>query len=335
MKDKLNKYWLRLVELIGPILLRFRPDVLAPYSNRERVTVYVVATVLALFLWGYVNLNRDFILELETEIRIDEIAEDRALTQKIPNKAYIKVRGEGWQLLSLYNNPPRLNLSILEDQPIDLQLRFSNEIKKYGLLNLEQVTPEVIHPKLSKKITKSVPVVADFQLTFKDQFYPISELEVAPDSIVISGAEELINAIPFIKTIPTSIKNVQQNLNFRLGLQTPELIDLSTTVVEVQQDVEQFTEAEVDIEVLVSNVPEGLNVVLNPRTVIVRFDVPLTAFQKVKGLKPFSARVNYSDLLKEQSGYFIPVVSKQQIPFEIIYKDHQPQRLRYFINRNN
>lgn len=335
MKDKLLKYWFRFIEIIGPILLRFRPDVLAPYSNKERITVYVISVVLALFLWSYVNLNREFIIELPIDIELESLAKEKALIEELPYQAFIKVRGEGWQLLSLYNNPPKVDLNIENDQEIDLQVRLSNEIKKYGLLTLEQVSPAEIQPKLSQNITKRVPVVADFQLELEREFYPISQLQITPDSLEISGAVELINAIEFIKTVPTTLKNVQQNLNFRLGLLAPDLVNLNTNVVEVKQQIAQFTEAEKEVEVRILDVPNDLNVVLNPRTIKVRFDVPLTDFKKVDGIQAFAARIKYSDLVREQSGYFIPKVSKLATPFEVIYKDHQPKRLRYFINRNN
>lgn len=335
MKERLTQILEAFISLLKKFSERFLPDDIAPYGNRERAVVYTISTVLALVLWLFVNLNREYLLELDVKVDLQSLPEGLALQEPIPNQTQVKVRGEGWQLFSLYNNPAKLNLNLENDNELDFQFLLSSEIKQYAALSVTEVIPAKYQPKLGPKTAKMVPVIADVELSYEQQFYPIKPLEVTPDSILVTGASSLLEDLDYVRTIPTTLKNINQDLKLRVGLAIPSLLEVNESVVALNLDVEEFTEAEIEVNVDILNKPLGTVLSLTPSTVSIRYDVPIKDFKRLKGLIPFAARIDYNDLTVDASGYILPIITKFPGNSTIIYKDHQPKRLRYFVNRNN
>ncbi|MGF1671737.1 MAG: hypothetical protein ACFCU6_14930, partial [Balneolaceae bacterium] len=88
----------------------------SPFVTREKVIAFLAAFIFAFCLWFIINLNRDFTVNLSLPILIDNMPEDKALSSGIPEFASVSLNGEGWQLISLYNNPPKVNLNIETEQ---------------------------------------------------------------------------------------------------------------------------------------------------------------------------------------------------------------------------
>lgn len=335
MRDQLKQVFESILIFLKKLSDRFLPEDIAPYGNRERAVVYSISTILALVLWLFVNLNREYLLELDVEISLKSMPEALALVEPIPSKTQVKVKGEGWQLFSLYNNPAKLALSLENDNELDFQFLLSSEIKQYAALTVTEVIPAKYKPNLGQKASKKVPVIADVELTYEQQFYPIKPLEISPDSVIVTGASSLLEDLDFVRTIPTTLKNINQDLKLRLGLTTPNLVTVDEPIVALNLDVEEFTEAEIEVNVDVLNKPLGTVLSLTPSTISIRYDVPIKDFKKMQGSVPFAARIDFEDLNLDASGYIIPTVTKFPGNAVIVYKDHQPKRLRYFVSRNN
>jgi hypothetical protein len=335
MRERISHFFESLLDVLKKLSKRFLIEDIAPYGNRERAVVYSISTVLALVLWLFVNLNREYLLEVDVMVNVQSLPEDLALVEAIPEKTQVKVRGEGWQLFSLYNNPAKLDLVLENDNELDFQFLLSSEIKQYAALTVTEVIPAKYKPELGIKTTKMVPVIADIELTYEQQFYPIKALDVSPDSILVTGASSLLDDIDFVRTIPTTLRNINKDLKLRVGLAIPPLLEVNETIVALTLDVEEFTEAEIEVNVDILNKPLGTVLSLTPSTISIRYDVPIKDFKKLQGIVPFAARVDYNDLDTDASGYILPTVTKFPGNATIVYKDHQPKRLRYFVNRNN
>jgi len=101
------------------LIITARDDEQAPISKRESILVFAVAYVIAVISWLMVNLDREFNLEMELPVRTVSIAPDKALVSPIPTSVTVGMSGQGWKLLSVYNNPPEIPLD-LEDTQVNM-----------------------------------------------------------------------------------------------------------------------------------------------------------------------------------------------------------------------
>jgi hypothetical protein len=72
----------------------------------ERVIVFIFAFMIALTMWLLVNLGREYNLTMNLPILHAEAPEGQAFITEIPRTANTTVSGEGWKLITIYNNPP-------------------------------------------------------------------------------------------------------------------------------------------------------------------------------------------------------------------------------------
>ncbi|PKD42537.1 YbbR-like domain-containing protein [Rhodohalobacter barkolensis] len=300
------------------------------FFAREKVIAFSIAFVFALSLWFVVNMNRDFNISVEVPIELVNLPDNLALRSEVPDHATVNVTGEGWKLISLYSNPPMVNLSA-ESGQINLFEQIRNMSGTFADLNVMQVEPIMLTIETEEKATKRVPIVPRFDLSLQNQYGLIGEPVISPDSVTLTGAESRLEEISEWETEEVSFNNVSRSLEREVQLKQPEgnvLLDVQG--ITFRADVAEFTEAEVRVPVRTQNLPSGKAVSFNPSSITVRFDVPIHQYSDVQGVRPFAAFVNYEDMEQDNTGYIIPQVEKITDDFDVRLRSFQPQRVSYF-----
>lgn len=300
------------------------------FFAREKVIAFSIAFVFALSLWFVVNMNRDFNILVEVPIELVNLPDNLALRSEVPDHATVNVTGEGWKLISLYSNPPRVNLSA-ESRQINLFEQIRNMSGTFADLNVMQVEPNMLTIETEEKATKRVPIVPRFDLSLQNQYGLIGEPTINPDSVTLTGAESRLEEISEWETEEVFFNNVSRSMEREVPLKQPEgNILLNVQEITFRADVAEFTEAEVRVPVRTRNLPSGKAVSFNPSSITVRFDVPIHQYSDVQGVRPFAAFVNYEDMEQDNTGYIIPQVEKITDDFDVRLRTFQPQRVSYF-----
>jgi len=300
------------------------------FFAREKVIAFSIAFVFALSLWFVVNMNRDFNVSVEVPIELVNMPDNLALRSEVPDHATVNVTGEGWQLISLYSNPPKVNLNA-ENQQINLFEQIRNMSGPFSDLNVMQVEPLMLNIETEEKATKRVPIISRVNLNLQNQYGLIGDPTFEPDSVTLIGADSRLQELDGWETEEVTLEDVSRSVERTVPLKTPEG-GLSVDVSEItfQADVAEFTEAEVRVPVRTRNLPSGQAVSFNPSSITVRFDVPIHQYSEVQGTRPFSAYVNYEDLQQDDSGYIVPEIEIIDDEFEIRLRSFQPPRVSYF-----
>lgn len=297
---------------------------------REKVIAFSIAFVFALSLWFVVNMNRDFNISVEVPIELGNLPDNLALRSEVPGHANVNVTGEGWQLISLYTNPPTVNLNA-ENQQINLFEQIRNMSGPFSDLNVMQVEPLMLDIETEEKATKRVPVISRVNLNLENQYGIIGEPSIEPDSVTLTGADSRLQELDGWETVEETFEDVSKSIEQSVNLKSPsDNLLLSEDEVTFRADVAEFTEAEVRVPVRTRNLPSGMAVSFNPSSIMVRFDVPIHQYSDVQGTRPFSAYVNYEDLEQDNTGYIVPEIEIINDEFEIRLRSFQPPRVSYF-----
>lgn len=300
------------------------------FERREKIVAFSFALFFAICLWFIVNMGRDFNVTIEIPIRLANLPDDVALSSPLPNHVSVNVAGEGWNLITLYRNPPVINLNAESDR-VNVREQIRNQIGSFSNLNIIQVEPNEMRIETEEKAVKTVPVVRNFTITPRDQYGFISEPELVPDSVKVSGAISNINPITYWETVELTLNDVYSSIERNIRLKTPESgIILEPHEVRLHVEVAEFTEAEVRIPIRTRNLPPGEAVTYNPSSVIVRFNVPITQYTNVVDTRPFTAYVNYQDLEADTTGMISPVIETDNDEFNLRLRSFQPNRVSYF-----
>lgn len=299
-------------------------------ENREKIIAFSIAFFISVCLWFIVNLSREFNVTIQVPIQIASVSDDEVISSDVPETASVNISGEGWNIISVYNNPPRV-LVTAEGQEVNLSEQMRNQISAFADLNIIQVQPAQITIRTEKKVTKRVPIVSHVQLNMKGQFGLLHEPEITPDSITISGTASAVESVTEWPTAEVQIDNVNTDIQRNVALQQPESrLTLEVESVNFQAQVAEFTEAEVRVPIRTRNLPAGRAVTYNPSSITVLFDVPINQYSDIENLRPFRAYVDYTVIEDDESGRIAPEIETIETDFNIRLRSFQPPRVSYF-----
>lgn len=300
-------------------------------ENREKIIAFSIAFFMSACLWFIVNLSRDFNVTIQVPIQVASVSDDEVISSDVPETASVNVSGEGWNIISVYNNPPRV-LVTAQSQQINLSEQMRNQIGAFSDLNIIQVQPSQINVQTEQKVTKRVPIVSNVQMNMRGQFGLLHEPEITPDSVTISGTASAVESVTEWPTAEVQMDDVNSDIQRNVELQQPETrLSLELESVNFQAQIAEFTEAEVRVPIRTRNLPAGRAVTYNPSSITVLFDVPIDQYSEIENLRPFRAYVDYSVIEEDESGRIVPEIETTETDFNIRLRSFQPPRVSYFL----
>lgn len=308
-----------------------RSDAETTYLHKgEILFVFLLGCLIAVSLWLLVNLGKEFHLTVNIPLEITNYSDGMAFSTPPPDEISIGVSGIGWNLVSLYRNPPGISIRY-EEGLVDITEIVQSQLASYSDVTVQKVNPSFITVEMEPIAVKRVPVIPDLDVRLKTQYEISGFVRVSPDSVTVSGAESIIDTINFWPTERLQLRNVQQAVNRSLHLASLDGIHIrDTTQVDVAFDVTEFTEGEIRIYVRARNVPDGQQIRFNPSVISVRYDVPIEFFSEAQEAIPYEAFVNFSDILRDTTGFVVPDVRPTMHDINLRLRSFQPRRVSYF-----
>ncbi len=310
----------------------FRPtEIETTYMHKGEIfVVFLIAYLLALALWILVNMGRDYNLTLNVPLRIIGPAEDMVFAEQPPENARIGVSGEGWNLFSLYRNPPVITVPY-DDGVVIISEIIKEHMVAYPDLTIQEIYPTYISVEMVPKVSKKVPVSPDLEVELMSQYEIMGDIRVRPDSVTLTGSEKVLDTIQSWPTELLRLRNVQGRVDQKVHLaESRHNISLDTSVVQVSFDVTEFTEGEIRVNVRVSNVPDRHEIRLNPSVITVRYDVPIEFYSDAQEIVPYEAIVEYDEIVRDTTGFVVPTVRATTDELNLRLRNFQPRRISYF-----
>jgi len=303
----------------------------AHFLRREKVIVFIGAYIMAISLWFIVNLNGSFIIELNIPVEPGNVPENMALTENLPEFVQVGVSGDGWQLMSLYGDPPTVILNI-EDDEINLFDQVRQRLSYLQGVDIAKVQPLLLSVEMESKESKKVPIRINMDFEFQDRHGLVGEPVLTPDSITVTGAASRIENITEWQIQDTlKISNIRDDISATLPLNGSDgVIELSETEVNIAADVSEFTEGETTVYIRTRGLPRGQNVNYNPSSVTIRFDVPIEQYADIEEINPYEVYVPYSKIVEDSTGFITPDIELTADQYELRLRSFQPRVVAYF-----
>ena len=299
------------------------------FENREKVIAFSVALFFALCLWFIVNLSRDFNVTIQVPIVLSNLPSDVTISSDIPEMASVVLTGEGWNLISVYTNPPRVLVNAESDE-VNLAEQLRSQVGAFSDLNVVQVRPTQLYIQKERRVSRKLPIQNRTSFRFTDQFNQLSDPVLSPDSVLATGAESILNELEYWETTETELLNINQSVDRAIELQPMTGISLEPSTVNLSMEVAEFTEAEIRVPIRTRNLPSGRAVSYNPSSILVRYDVPIHQFSEVQGIRLFNAFVDYSLIEEDDLGTISPDVEIVESDYHVRIRSFQPPRVSYF-----
>jgi YbbR domain-containing protein len=301
----------------------------------KRLHIMIGASLFAVLLWVIVTMRDEYQAVIETQFIVENLPAGRAIRTPVPRFVQLRCKSDGWRLAALLlGRTPKfsLDLSTLRQYKGVVTLKdVAERISMPMGIQVISMRPESVYIAMDRSAQKMVPVVFDYQLSFREGYGEVGVAVVTPESVRIKGAEDVLRSITSWKTERMVFDDIRAPIEAEVPLaDTSYMLGFRPPRVRVHVDVQPFAEKPfpgVPVEVLA--VPKGREIILIPPKIeiIVRGGIEqLSALS----LRDFRVVVDYDVMVRDTSGFVEPVISP---PPGVQVVRSRPERLQFVVRR--
>ena len=141
-------------------------------------------------------------------------------------------------------------------------------------MELIAITPERLIIPFSNKAKKKVAVKLQKSIDLNPEIWFAKPIDLLPDSVMIYGKKEQLDAVDFIETEELLLVDVSESSKHSLLLNIPVDVQCKIENIEVVIDVEPFVEQLIKYQVEARNLKKGYSIKLFPEVVQVTLRAP-------------------------------------------------------------
>ncbi|MGH7451306.1 MAG: CdaR family protein [bacterium] len=241
----------------------------------ENLRIKLVVWALATLFWFAVVTENVYEYDIDIPIVAVNVPEGKILASDLPAKARVRFEGKGRALLALmFSRDARIVLDLANVRrryAFDLQREMVHPPRGgIGVMPLQILSPDTVHVQLSNLVEKSIAVNADVKITTVPGYTVVQPWRLVPDSVAISGPEDVVRQLDAIVTEHREFANVQDSLSASLRLlpfPASQRVRLAANTVQFFVNVQKLIEVTLhEIPVRVQNAPRHIKITPVPST---------------------------------------------------------------------
>ena len=292
---------------------RLMADVRSPFHHK--LITFLFFVIVSTCFWFVRSLGQQYETNVTYPVRYTDFPENKVLISDVPQKLILRVRASGFSILKCRLNlnliPLRFNVNsyAMNNSGKDTYVVITGNIRDMLSEELDQVkilsiSPDTLFFRLTDIVTKKLPVLPAIKMNerfYQKQFTRNGDIRVSPDSITVSGPNNVIAKLHFIYTEPITFTNLTDTVTTDCNLKPVKALTYSVQKVRVTIPVDRFTEVENNLPVQSINVPDSLSMIAIPGQVKITFHICLSNYPQMLH-KPLLPRIDYKDVNLSNSG---------------------------------
>ena len=302
----------------------------------RRLHIVFATTLLGVFLWLSVNLREQYQITIEAPLTIDGIPEGMAVRTPVPACLQLRFRGDGWRLATLLiGSVPHLHIPLSSLDPENPSISLNDVLDRIALargVQLIDINPDTVSVVLDRKGEKTVAVIPDVTLSFRDGYGQVGPMIVSPESITVYGATTVLGQISAWHTAAVRFDDLKNPLeeDVLMAKSSDHLLDCSPVSVKIRVNIQPFAEKVFSgLPVEIRALPPNRDVILIPPKVEI---VARGGIRQLAGVLPvdFQVSVDYTNILNDTTGFIDPTVTS---PSGVQVVAQRPERLQYIVRK--
>lgn len=307
-----------------------RADIRTFFNSDRAILMFCIG--IALIFWLLVKLSQSYKTTKDYEISFT-LPEGKTFVETPINIVKATLEGEGWDLISNYiknrNDTVSFELAELPSQAFNSSAIIDKiQSNLPDNIDVNDVNTDFIFVQIENQAEKKVPLILNTDLAFATRFYMIDSISMLTDSILILGPRSLIDELENWQTETLVLRDVQKSGIHTIPLVKPKnsQIILGTNQIEIEFKVEEFTEKDVFVPIIVKNAPDSLKIF--PQNIKLSFNVGLSNYNVINS-SDFTVEVDLKDIPLNIEKNTIPVFITRQ-PSYIKNLNFNPKSVEFF-----
>ncbi len=274
-------------------------------STKRKIKVFAVLLTSSFLAWLISQLSETYTDQITFRLNYVHVPDSLLLMNASQKDVTLTVRGSGWKFLGSRFSSGTLDIDLskvtLNKNRFFLRERDYMEQLASAIpqaMSIVRVNSDTLYFDFSRLVSKKVPVVPALELNLAQNFLLEKELEVVPDSIILTGPEQELDTLREVKTELLELNDVSESFTRTLQLVRPETLQqtrLNVGEVRLSAVVFRFSEKILDVPVDVINLPEGTQIRTFPNTVEVLCKARLEKLKEITATD-FRAEANLEEV---------------------------------------
>lgn len=271
----------------------------------EKYLTFSVFVILSTVLWFLNALENEYVTEINYKIEFFNFPDDKIIISDSDININAKVSATGYDIIGNLNKNESIKLNL---KKYAIKYYAHKDSNKYYILTdiingqiyastnskvkILDINPDSIIVKLSKTISKKVPVIADIELNFAPLFMKSGNIKTSPDSVIISGLEDDIKKTDSIYTFHSKFENLNDSINKEIKLVSKKNIIIKPEIVNLQIPIEKYTENNNILPINIINMPDTLSMITFPEQVKITYKVGMSRYMQIEN-SDFKAIIDF------------------------------------------
>jgi len=299
---------------------------------RKKLNIFLASIIFSIVLWGSISLSDFYYTNIDVKLSLVNFPNGYSTGSTRPEKVKLKVKGQGWRLLSLNVGPEAdFIVSVSNDsgsQVISLYDFLESNRWLLSDVDIISIQPDSLRFYVERIISRKLSVKPDLDLEFKPGYDLASDIKLNPDSLMVFGPASFLKNMKVIKTEIKTLGPLDSRTETEVGLPLINGFSFDANQIEVILDVQKIVDKQFDnVLVEVLDIPEGKEVVLLPNKIALNIRGGIEILGKLNE-KQFRAYLYYKELVQDTTGSVTP---KFEMPKNVTLQYLKPERLRYII----
>ncbi len=313
--------------------------------RNKNALMFLLFIFLSTCFWVINALSKDdYTASLTYPVRYTNSRNNELIKGDLDRELTIKVRAGGFSILSYQvKNRSAFEIDISQEQRIKIGDKhgaivatrdYIRDLTGYLANDMEliEITPDTLFIPLIEKVSKKVPVNLSANLKFEKQMQLSGNIAVQPDSVVVSGPEDLIDTLRGVYTKRVLFEKLKDTLVRNIAIEELDQVEISESRVVVSVPVEPFTEVSVKVPIMASNLADSLMLKSFPSEVKVSYRIGLS--RAVHSTVDFSAVVDFAELSMSNMPPRLKVKLNKQ-PEDISFVTYSPVFIEYLLEKQS
>jgi len=268
--------------------------------------MFISFVALSFVIWFFRKFSKEYQEEIIMKIELTDIPKSYIISSVSDSILNLNLNATGFQFLYYYflDNTVKISFQKAVYRNNTGSLEIASEFSKLqdqllGDPEILSFFPSKIEINYQSEFSKKVPIVLPkFNL---DIGYSITNLNLYPDSIIVTGPKNVLANINHVDLNYKNESNLKSNFFEKIPIKQGENeLNYNVKEVDVELTIDLFSEKNLNIPISVSNLPKSKVLKLFPSQVELVFS---SSINNLKKIKPSDFRVgfNYDSIDKEKN----------------------------------
>lgn len=259
---------------------------------RRKVNIFLVFLVCSCLAWLVSRLSEVYTQGTSFDLVYINVPDSLRLNKASKNALDVRLRASGFQFLAFNFKSKQIaiDLSKIDRKGLQYYIPQQNYRKQIqnqltGSMTLLEADRDTLFLEFFRVYKKEVPVLPNVTINLGQNYLLEDDLTVSPETIVLTGPKEEIDAVNFVNTLKKELPGVTSDFEDAVALSRPEGLENTTysvNSVKVTGKVFRFSEKIIDVPIKVINLPEGTAIRTFPDAVSVLCKAKIDKLKDIK-----------------------------------------------------